>query len=183
MELKTDYETMIRTNLSEYLGRKGEVDERLPEAPDIEALWGKIGESYLPDAIREFNTYPTVALGWVMYVGMAVAKFWDEDWERYQKEEDLYTTLRDKSGFDHLDDYVRGEVLRLDDAGAEKLQAVVREASARVYGLMCRLNLEPGTESAFRAFVAALHQMYLMGAAMQLRRMGYHMTQLGGGHD
>jgi len=26
--------------------------------------------------------------------------------------------------------------------------------------------------------VAALHQMYYMGAAMQLKRMGYHMTKI-----
>ena len=179
MELKTDYEALIRANLSEYLKRKDEVDGHLPEAPDIEGLWGKIGESYLPDAIREFNAYPTVALGWIMYVGMAIAKYWDEDWERYQNKDDLYTYLRDKVDFDHLDDYVRGEVLLLNAAEAEKLQAVVSEASARVYSQMCRFNLEPGTEQAFRAFVAALHQMYLMGAAMQLKRMGYHMIQLG----
>ena len=73
MEPKTDYDALIRANLSEYLKRKDEVDEHLPEAPDIEGLWSKIGESYLPDAIREFNTYPTVSLGWMMYVGMAIA--------------------------------------------------------------------------------------------------------------
>ena len=179
MEPKTDYDALIRANLSEYLKRKDEVDEHLPEAPDIEGLWSKIGESYLPDAIREFNTYPTVSLGWMMYVGMAIAKFWDEDWETYQQVDDLYKHLLDKTDFDHLDDYVRGEVLLLDAAGAEKLQAVVREASARVYSQMNRLALEPGTEQAFRVVVAALHQMYLMGAAMQLKRMGYHMTQLG----
>ncbi len=31
---------------------------------------------------------------------------------------------------------------------------------------------------AFSAFIAALHKMYIMGSAMQLRRMGYHMTKL-----
>ena len=31
---------------------------------------------------------------------------------------------------------------------------------------------------AFNAYVACLHQLYLMGAAMQLKRMGYHMTKM-----
>ena len=30
----------------------------LPEAPDLEELWQKVGESYLPDAIREFAKPP-----------------------------------------------------------------------------------------------------------------------------
>ena len=32
-------------------------DAHLPEAPDLEELWQKVGESYLPDAIREFAKY------------------------------------------------------------------------------------------------------------------------------
>ena len=32
---------------------------------------------------------------------------------------------------------------------------------------------------AFRGYVAALHQLYLMGMAMELKRLGYHMTKWG----
>jgi hypothetical protein len=39
-------------------------------------------------------------------------------------------------------------------------------------------RLEPGTKEAFNNYVACLHQLYLMGAAMQLKRMGYHMTKM-----
>jgi hypothetical protein len=39
-------------------------------------------------------------------------------------------------------------------------------------------RIEPGTKEAFNAYVACLHQLYLMGAAMQLKRMGYHMTKM-----
>ena len=67
----------------------------------------------MPDAIREFPNYPTVALGWIMYVGMAVAKYWDEDWELYSKVENLYAYLRDQTDFDHTDDYIREKVLLL----------------------------------------------------------------------
>ena len=38
--------------------------------------------------------------------------------------------------------------------------------------------IEPGTETAFIAFIASLHQMYLMGIAIELKALGYHMTQL-----
>ena len=39
-------------------------------------------------------------------------------------------------------------------------------------------RIEPGTKEAFDAYVSCLHQLYLFGAAMQLKRMGYHMTQM-----
>ena len=34
------------------------------------------------------------------------------------------------------------------------------------------------TKEAFNGYVACLHQLYLFGAAMQLKRMGYHMTKM-----
>ena len=34
------------------------------------------------------------------------------------------------------------------------------------------------TKEAFNGYVACLHQLYLFGAAMQLNRMGYHMTKM-----
>ena len=87
-------EELFKFDLHQYLLSLNRVDEHLPEAPDLEELWSKIGESYLPDAMREFSKYPTVALGWIMFVGMAMAKYWDVDWELYSKVEDHYTHLR-----------------------------------------------------------------------------------------
>ena len=45
-------EQIFHNDLHKYLLSIGKVDERLPEAPDIEELWQKIGESYLPDGMR-----------------------------------------------------------------------------------------------------------------------------------
>lgn len=93
-------EEIFKQDLSMYLTGRQRVDEQLPDAPDIEEQWAKIGESYLPDAMREFSKYPTVALGWIMFVGMAIAKYWDEDWELYGKVDNLYEYLRDRIDFD-----------------------------------------------------------------------------------
>ena len=43
-----DFEQALRTDLHQYLLSLDKVDERLPEAPDIEGLWPKIGVRYLP---------------------------------------------------------------------------------------------------------------------------------------
>lgn len=171
-------EQVFQKDQHQYLLTVGRIDEHLPEAPDIEALWQKIGESYLPDAMREFSKYPTVALGWIMFVGMAIAKYWDEDWELYSKVDNLYLYLRDRIDFDHMDDYICQQVLLLDENAHKALSNIVAECAARTYNKLIHQGLEPGTEAAFRGFIAALHQMYLMGAAVQLNSMGYHMTRL-----
>ena len=173
------YEQIFRKDLKEYLLLHDKVDERLPEAPDLEALWLKIGQAYLPDGMREYNDYPTVALGWMMYIGMALAKYWDEDWEVYGKVENLYTYLRGKTDYDHLDDYIREKVLQLTAEEAKTLEQLVGECASRTYSQIRRLCIEPSTNDAFHAFLGALHQMYLFGIAVELKTLGYRMTAIG----
>lgn len=170
------FENEVREDLRTYLLGRGEIDERMPEAPDIENLWEKAATSYLSDGIREFGGYPTVSLGWMMYVGMAVAQYWDTDWEVYGQLPDVYAYLRDKRGYDAMDEYVRQDVLRLEGEEYMALERLVGECASRTHSRLQHGGFEPGTPEAFRGYVACLHQLYLMGAAVQLRRMGYHMT-------
>ena len=58
------------------------------------------------------------------------------------------------------------------------LEKVTGECASRVYNALMHQRLEPGTREAFNAYVACLHLLYLFGAAMQLKRMGYHMTKM-----
>ena len=123
MENNTTYdneqmEQLFHNDLHRYLSSIKLVDERLPEAPDLEELWPKLAQSYMPDGVREFAAYPTASLGWMMYIGMAVAKYWDVDWDLYSKVEDLYKYLRDRIDFDHMDEYIMREVLLLDEDAA-----------------------------------------------------------------
>ena len=60
----------LHNDLQQYLFSIGRIDEHFPESPDIEELWPKIAQSYLPDGIREFAGYPIVSLAWMMYTGM-----------------------------------------------------------------------------------------------------------------
>lgn len=174
-----DFEQIFHDDLYSYLLSINMVDERQPEAPDLEELWPSLAQSYMPDGIREFNTgYPSVSLGWMMFVGMAIAKYWDVEWEVYGKVPDLYVYLRDRIDYDHIDDYVLDKVLCLDTTSRAKVNDVVAECASRTYSRICHLHIEPGTADAMRAYMAALHQMYLMGVAVELRRLGYHMTKL-----
>ena len=172
------FEEKLRQDLHQFLLSMKEVDERLPECPDVEGKWEEIAKAYLPDGIREFQEYPSASLGWMMYVGMAVARYWDSEWEIYSKLPDLYAYIRDKRGYDSMDEYIREEVLLLSGADYTVLEKTVGECASRVYNALKHQRLEPGTKGAFNGYVACLHQLYLMGAAIQLKRMGYHMTKM-----
>jgi hypothetical protein len=173
-----NFEDILSKDLHLYLQSLGEVDERFPECHDVEAKWNEIAKAYIPDGIREFQNYPSASLGWMMYIGMALAKLWDNEWETFSKTEDLYTYLRDKRGYDCLDEYIREDVLQLQGDDYTKLEKLTGECASRVYNALMHQHLEPGTKEAFEGYVACLHQLYLMGAAMQLKRMGYHMTKM-----
>ena len=173
----SSFEQQLHQDLHQFLLSMKEVDERLPECPDVEEKWEPVAKAYIPDGIREFQDFPSVSLGWVMYIGMAVAKMWDLEWEIYSKIEDLYTFMRNKRGYDCMDEYIREEVLLLSGNDYTALEKLVGECASRVYNVLRHQNIEPGTKEAFHAYVSCLHQLYLFGAVMQLNRMGYHMTK------
>lgn len=173
-----EMERLFHTDLHRYLTARHLVDERMPEAPDLDDLWPRLAQSYLPDGAREFAAYPTAALGWMMYIGMAMAKYWDTDWPLYSKVDDLYRHLLARTDYDHLDEYILDTVLTLPNEQRQQAIDVVAECASRTYNTLLHQHLEPGTPQAFHAFVAALHQLYRMGVAMQLRALGYHMTKM-----
>lgn len=172
------FEERLFLDLREYLLSVDEIDERFPDAADIEGKWTKIAESYLPDGIREFPEYPTVSLGWMMYLGMAVAKYWDDSWEIFGNIDDLYVYLRDKGGYDVMDEYIRSSVLQLGMPEYDNTESLVQECANRTYAALRREGIQSATKAAFDAYVDCLHQLYIMGAAVQLHRMGYHMERL-----
>ena len=59
--------------------------------------------------------------------------------------------------------------------GLKQLNDLVAECASRTNNTLIHAHLEPGTPEAFKAYVACLHQLYLMGMAVQLKRLGYHM--------
>ena len=197
------FEEQLHSDLHQYLMGLNEVDERLPECPDVAGKWESIAEAYIPDGIREFQNCPSASLGWMMYIGMAVAKMWDTEWEVmeqreqiqarldsaesrqnstngqiYSNLENIYTFMCDKRGYDAMDEYVREEVLRLRGDDYDALEKLVGECASRVNNALMHQNFEPGTKEAFEGYVTCLHQLYLFGAAMQLKRMGYRMEKI-----
>lgn len=177
-EIVKAFEEKVRKDLIEFLQKKGALDPHVPECPDVEEKWPVIARAYMPDGVREFQNYPVVSLGWIMFVGMAMAFYWDTDWEKHSAQTDFYQRLRDMRGYDNMDEAVVEDLLGYAGEAAEKTTGLVAECASRVYSLLNHEHIEPGTETAFGCYAAALHQLYLAGMAMQLNTLGYHMTPL-----
>lgn len=177
-EIVARFEEKVKADLRNFLLSKGAIDEHFPECPDVEGKWGEIAREYMPDGAREFQSYPAVSLGWMMFVGMAMVFYWDTDWEANSARKDYYSKLRDMKGYDNMDEAVVEALLGYKDEAAEKVTELVAECAQRVLSQINREQVEPGTEAALGCFIAALHQLYLAGMGMELSALGYHMTPM-----
>ena len=168
-----NYEKSLLSEVLKYLTSLGHLDGKLLETEDINEVWEKVAPSYVADSIKEIAKYPNVALGWAMYVGMAVAKFWDEDWNIYSSKENLYEYLRDKRGYDYLDEVVRGDVLTLDGESYDEMEELVRKTSSMVLSHIRHEQIEPQSPMAFHVFARSIRVLYKIGAAVELKNLGY----------
>ena len=103
----------------------------LLENDDIESKFIEaLAQPYLADAVREYRAYPEASVAWAGYLGMAVAKLWDADWQAYQAV--TYRDLQGPRGFDDLDDQfiedeeaITATIARYVDAHLELFATVV----------------------------------------------------------
>lgn len=178
VEYLNQYEKKLMQDMFSLCVDKGELKgNRLPETPDVTEKWDDIIKEYMIDAIKEYNSYPKAALGWAMYIGMAVAKYWDEDWEVYSKVENLYVYLREMRGFDYLDEVVRGDIYGYKDKDFEDCESLVLSCAQMALDHITHEQIEPQSPMAYYAFARSIKVLYLIGAAVGLKRLGYNMVK------
>lgn len=166
----------IEAQVREYLLQANRFDpKQMPDLTDIEERWEAIANAYLPDGVPEYQNYPLASLGWMMYVGMAVAKCWDTDWQRYSREENLYAMFRDMRGYDCMDEAIAEDVLRVGKPEQDAITKIVTHCAQTAHDIISHSGIEPSTPQAFVAYVDALHALYRMGAATELYALGYRM--------
>lgn len=175
-------EEIVKKDLTRFLINKGALDTHVPQCPDVEEKFEEIGHSYLEDGVREFQEFPVTSLGWMMFMGMAMAYYWDTDWEKYANKKNYYTSLRDENGYDNLDETVVEKLLGYEGEAAQKVMELVAECASRTLSVLQHSNIEAGTRLAFSCYIACLRQLYLAGMAMELNALGYHMTPLTAGN-
>ena len=152
---------------------------QLLETPDFEAVWPEVCTPYLGDAVPEIAKYPTVAIGWLGFVGLAIAQRWDSDWSVATEDPHaLYPALL-AQGFDALDDYVLDHVLAITDAEERaQLHQLLRTCAVAAHAALRREGIEPQSPMAFHTYVRTLHVMYRLGIALQLHRLGYKFEKM-----
>ena len=145
---------------------------------DIDARWHDIAPEYVADAVPNIADYPTVAIAWAGYVGMAIAHQWDENWAAHCK--DGYKSLYGQAGFDDMDENIVQNVIgfHLESQEAKKIEEMMRRLGETALTLIRRENIEPQSPMAFHAYARAIKVMYRIGAAIELKRLGYKFEQV-----
>lgn len=158
---------------------EGLLRKQLLETDDLTALFPELTQAYLGDAVPDFEQYPLVSLGWIAFVGMAMAALWDSDWEQYGAipAGELYQQIRDARGWDELDEYVLEEAigLRKESDEAKRYTAFLRRATEQAYSALMHERAEPSTPLAFQLYGRTLYALYRLGVALGLNLLGYKL--------
>jgi len=178
-EYYDQYEASLREQLVSMLTGTNKLQRGvLPESPDIASTWDAVAPSYITDAAKEIVKYPAVSLGWAMYLGMAVAKYWDTDWAIYGKHPNIYEHIRDIRGFDCMDEAVRADILQLTGEDYNNTESMVLSCSRLALSKIRAEGIEPATPAAFYVYTISCKVLYTIGAAVQLTRLGYKMEKM-----
>lgn len=171
MENKNDFGSRLTEHLLRVCTSEGYLEGTLLSSPDFEDAWERYAPAYYGDAVREFNAYPEFSLACAGYLGMAVAFLWDKDWPRYK--DVPYSFFHGPRGFDDMDDHITGTILGECELSVKAMELCGTEA----YHFLIKENPEPGTAEAYRMFIAGAQALYSIGAAIQLKRLGYRFEK------
>ena len=174
------YTSELQPLLLQLAQQEGFLRGPLLETADLDELWPALAQPYMANAVPDFEQYPLVSLGWMTFVGMAMAVLWDEDWQRYQPlGSALYTQLRDARGWDELDEYVLEDVLGMlrGSEEAKRYTDLVRRLAELALTQLRHENAEPSSPMAFQLYARTLFGLYRIGVALGLARLGYKLTQ------
>lgn len=149
------------------------LDGMLLSSQDVEERWETLSLDYMADAVSQINEYPAVAVAWAGYMGMAVANLWDKDWATHCNDE--YRSLYGDAGFDDMDEHIVRDIIGLPLASpqAKELEEMMRRCAYSALSLIRHEDISPQSPMAYYTFARTVKVMYRIGAAIELRRLGY----------
>ena len=170
------YETYEENLLQEMLRMctsLGMLDGELLNSEDIDQKWKEWAPEYIAEALPEVNTYPEFAIACAGYAGMAVAQWWDEDWGRHHGTG--YEALHGSRGFDDMDEFIVQNILglTLDSVDAKQIMNILLCCAQKATTFIQHEHIEAQTIKAFHIFARTVKVMFRIGAALQLKRLGY----------
>lgn len=173
-----NFESRMTDGLLRLCKQYGMLDGILLATDDIDARWQDFAPEYMADAVPNIADYPTVAIAWAGYVGMAVAHLWDEDWALHCNDD--YKSLYGSAGFDDMDENIVQNVLgfHLESQEAKNIEQMMRRLGETALTMIRRENIEPQSPMAFHIYARVVKVVYRIGAAIELRRLGYKFEQV-----
>lgn len=173
------FENKLQGELIKLCTSYGMLEGTLLSTDDINELWhSNLAPEYVADAVTQIHDYPTVSVAWTAYLGMAVAYGWDKDWEKCKAAE--YKSYYGNDGFDDMDEHIIRDIigLPLDSDEAKNIEMMIRRMAQTTVNLIRHEQIEPQSPMAFHVFARAVKVMFRMGAALQLKRLGYKFEKM-----
>lgn len=172
------FEEKIQNELLRICTSYGMLDGVLLATNDLTGHWDFLAPEYVADAVVQIADYPTVSIAWAGYLGLAIAHGWDKNWQECLKIP--YRSYYGDQGFDDMDEHIVQQVLglSLDSHEAVRLESVIRSCAQTAVTIIRREQIEPQSPIAFHVFARAVKVMYRIGAAMELKRLGYRFEHV-----
>lgn len=163
------FEHLLHEELLHYLKSLGIIHSDIDVCAEMDDLWEKIARPYVPDAIRQWDTHqsPATTMGSMMYIGMAVAKLWQQGEQERCKMDNLYQSLYNKGGFTEIGRVVSKEVLQLTEEQDQATAKLVSDCADRTFALLKRQDFKPTTRNGFKGYLRCIRQMFIFGAAIE----------------
>ena len=172
------FEEKIQNELLRLCTSRGMLSGTLLATDDVDDRWNVLAPEYVADAVGQIADYPTVSVAWAGYLGLAVAHGWDSNWEACVRTE--YRQYYGTQGFDDMDEHIVQYVLglSLESKEAKELENMIRSCAQMAVTLIRREQIEPQSPMAFHVFARAIKVMYRIGAALELKRLGYKFEEM-----
>ena len=173
-----EFETKVQNELLRLCTSAGMLNGTLLASDDIDEHWHILAPEYMADAVPQVKDYPTVSVAWAAYLGMAIAWGWDTDWNLCKQ--DPYSSYYGKDGFDDMDEHIVYDILGLLPDGYEvkSIENIIRRCGETAVTLIRHEQIEPQSTMAFHVFARACRVMYRIGAAIELKRLGYKFEKM-----
>ncbi|MBQ8501954.1 MAG: hypothetical protein IJ494_06630 [Bacteroides sp.] len=177
-EYLDNFENRLQQELLRLSTAAGMLNGQLLASDDIDGRWHELAPHYMADAVPQIRDYPTVSVAWAAYLGLAVAHGWDTDWAATSQA--AYQSYYGPQGFDDMDEHIVQQLLGLLPEGYEvrQLESLIRRCGETTVTLIRHERIEPQSPMAFHVFARACKVMFRLGAALELKRLGYKFEKL-----
>lgn len=177
-EILSRFEKKLEESLLLLCTSYNQLSGTLLSSEDIDAQWKELAPHYVADAVTQIADYPTVSVAWAGYLGMAVAYGWDKDWEACRAK--AYSEYYGPNGFDDMDEHILYGILSLlpDGYEAKGLEDMMRRCGEKTVMLIRHEQIEPQSPMAFHIFARSCKVMFRIGAAIELKCLGYKYQEI-----